>query len=130
MLQPPLVTAETADLAELRAVLVTATEYGVPVGVKGCGHSSGGHTCVPGGILLSHRPEAERLQWQGTVVEVPAHWTWRRLERALHPLGRDIAVATSSVDTTIAGTLSMGGFGLRSTSFGAQVDHVCALRLR
>ncbi len=69
------------------------------------------------------------MELRGDVAVVPGSWTWDRVERTLRAQGRDLMVATSSLETTVGGTLSVGGFGVRSVRRGAQVDHVTGLTL-
>jgi len=121
------VRTETTD--EALWVLDIARRHAATVAIRGSGHTSGGQTCTRSGMVLTHAPPAEELRMHGSAVEVPAHWRWSRLEAHLRSLGRDLLVATSSVETTVAGTLSLGGFGVRSVRSGPQVDQVEALRL-
>jgi FAD/FMN-containing dehydrogenase len=120
---------QTESDLELWHVLDVARRHHVPVALRGSGHSSGGQTFAPDGIVLQHRPRDAELELLDEQVSVPGHWTWGKLEQALHRLGRDLPVTTSSVETTIAGTLSVGGIGPRSLRHGPQVDQVSELRL-
>jgi FAD/FMN-containing dehydrogenase len=125
----PQVRVRTRTGGELQAVLELARRESLPVAIRGAGHSSGGHTSGASGIVLEHAPAGEPIELGDEFVDVPAHWTWNRVESELRAVGRDLVVATSSLDTTVAGTLSVGGFGIRSVRSGPQVDHVRALRL-
>jgi FAD/FMN-containing dehydrogenase len=125
----PQVCVRTQTVEEVMTVLEISRQHIVPIAVRGAGHSSGGQTSCPSGIVLEHAPVAEQAQISGDVAEAPAHWTWHRLESELRAVGRDLIVATSSLETTVGGTLSLGGFGVRSVRSGPQVDHVLALRL-
>jgi FAD/FMN-containing dehydrogenase len=127
--QAPSLVVQTETTEQVLRVFDLASRHGIPVATRGAGHSSGGHTAAPGGIVLRHAPRSAELQLVDGVADVPAHHAWSRVESALRARGRDLMVATSSLDTTVAGTLSMGGFGVRSVRLGAQVDHVTALRL-
>jgi FAD/FMN-containing dehydrogenase len=126
---PPGAWVVTESSAELQHVLDVARRHGVPVALRGSGHSSGGQSSAPAGIILEHRPRDEGLALGDGQVSVPAHWTWGRVERALQDVGRDLCVTTSSVETTVAGTLSVGGIGPRSLRHGPQVDQVSELCL-
>jgi FAD/FMN-containing dehydrogenase len=129
ILSPPQALVETRSRAELLRVLELAVRHRVALSVRGAGHSSGGQTAAPGGIVLRHRPPGETLHWRGDAIDVPGHYTWGLVEQSLEGSGRDLRVTTSCVGTTVAGTLSMGGFGPRSVRFGPQVDQVRELHL-
>jgi FAD/FMN-containing dehydrogenase len=60
---------------------------------------------------------------------VPGTWRWHEVEAAANARGRTIPVLTDNLDTTVGGTLSVGGIGTRSVSYGRQVDWVDALTL-
>jgi FAD/FMN-containing dehydrogenase len=125
----PWVLARTETRDQLVAVLRLANRHRIPVAVRGAGHSSGGQTFAASGIVVRHAPSAAQSQLSDTSIEVPGHWPWSRVEQIVRAAGRDLMVATSSLDTTVGGTLSMGGFGVRSVERGAQVDHVQELQL-
>jgi FAD/FMN-containing dehydrogenase len=126
---PPQVMVRTQTTDQALEVLSIAARHQVAVATRGAGHSSAGQTTAPGGILLSHAPEPQQLRWTGELADVPGHWQWERVEKELREASRDLVVATSLLAATVGGTLSMGGFGMRSIRHGAQVDHVSALRL-
>jgi FAD/FMN-containing dehydrogenase len=119
----------TESASELQHVLDVARRHRVAIALRGSGHSSGGQSSAPGGIILQHRPLGEGLELSGAQASVPAHWTWGRVERELQRVGLDPCVTTSSVETTVAGTLSVGGIGPRSLRHGPQVDQVSELCL-
>jgi FAD/FMN-containing dehydrogenase len=119
----------TASASELQHALDVARRHHVPIALRGSGHSSGGQSSAPAGIMLEHRPPDEGLELSDGLASVPAHWTWGRVERELQRAGRDLRVTTSSVETTVAGTLSVGGIGPRSLRHGPQVDQVSELCL-
>jgi hypothetical protein len=125
----PWAWVETESVREVQHVFDVARRHAVPVALRGSGHTSGGHTSAPEGIVLLHRPPHEDLELGAGEVSVPGHWTWSRVEQALHRLGRDLPVTTSSVETTVAGTLSLAGIGPRSVRQGLQVDQVTQLSL-
>lgn len=126
---PPRYCVSTRSVSEVLRVFEVARRYRVAVATVGAGHSSGHHTSCPGGIVLRHAPPQSSIQMDGDVADVPGHVRWHEVESALRASGRDLPVATSSLKTTVAGTLSLGGFGVRSLKRGGQVDHVESLRL-
>ena len=110
--------------------LSVAQAAGIPVKVRGQGHSVNGQSLVDGGILLvNSAAEAQYQLLAGDLVEVSARTRWHLLERALNPRGRSVPVLTDYLDLTVGGTLSVGGFGVRSIGYGAQADQVERIRL-
>ena len=129
---------EAAPLAVVRArserdvsrVLALCSQMGVRVRVRGAGHSCGGQTLAPGGVvLLNQRDDGEVIVDAHGRVEVDARLTWNALDARLGALGLAPPVLTDYLDLTVGGTLSVGGYGLRSVSRGAQYDHVDRLKL-
>ncbi len=118
------VEVATRTREELSSLLRFAGERGIPVACRGARHCSGGQTAVPLGISLLHRPEERGVELHGEEVEAPAHLPWHEVEAHLHRRGRDLLVATSSLETTVGGTLSLAGLGVRSVARGPHVDHV------
>jgi len=129
VLIPPRALVQTISVPELLHVFEVAKRHQIAIALRGSGHSSGGHTEVPAGILLQHCPPDQEIEITEDTIDVPAHWSWSRVEQALQVTDRDLRVTTSCVETSVAGTLSVGGFGPRSVCYGPQVDQVCELRL-
>jgi len=127
---PPAIVVYAQCEDDVRHTLQTARAAGVPLALRGAGHSSNGRTLCPGGIVLINQVDEPRytLHADGT-VEVEARTTWRALEAGLLPQGRTSPVLTDYLGLTIGGTLSVGGYGVRSLLWGAQVDQVLRLRL-
>lgn len=122
------VSIETRTLEDVQAVLEVARALNVPVSCRGGGHTSGGHTAAPAGIVLRHRATGTP-SLAGELARAPSGLEWGVLEAQLLARELDLPVTTSSVRTTLAGTLSLAGLGVRSVKQGAQVDHVEALQL-
>src|SRR5689334_18682158 len=82
-----------------------------------------------GVVVVAWRAERATLTAIDTErVEVTADSPWLDVERRLNALGRSAPVLPDYLDLTIGGTLSVGGYGVRSVAHGAQVDHVERLR--
>src|SRR5256885_2441936 len=110
--------------------LKTARRLGLRVTVRGQGHSCFGQT-VTDGVLLSNaadRSVAPRLIGDD-LAEVSARSRWREVEAFLNRHGRSFAVLADYLDLSVGGTLSVGGYGVDSVVYGAQVDHVDRIRL-
>jgi FAD/FMN-containing dehydrogenase len=126
----PRVVVKTTCEADILHTLAIARAAQIPVSVRGGGFSFNGQTLNQDGILLVNycdQPEFE-LKANGE-VEVTGRTRWYELETALNREGRSVPVLTTFLGTTIGGTLSAGGYGPRSISSSAQVDHVTRLRL-
>jgi FAD/FMN-containing dehydrogenase len=107
-----------------------ARSFGLPVAIRGAGHSANGRTVSDGGILLVNRADHAECEIQADGrVEVSARTPWRLLQIELARRGRAAPVLTDYLDLTVGGTLSVGGYGVRSIADGAQVEHVERLRL-
>ncbi len=125
----PLGAVRTGSEEEVRRALLAAPP-GVPVTVRGAGHSCHGQCLSEGGvILLNETSEPSFRHLPEGRIEVQARCRWSGVVRALHAAGRTLPVATNHLGTTVGGTLSAGGFGVASVAGGAQIDHVERLRL-
>ncbi|MFI5716755.1 FAD-binding protein [Nocardia sp. NPDC051750] len=100
---------------------------GRPLTLRGAGHSCNGQTVTADDLLVTHTPDSgvSQVRDLGTgLVEVPAGMSWYDLEHYLNRHGRAAPVLTDHLHVTVGGTLSAGGFGIRSVRNGMQVDHV------
>jgi FAD/FMN-containing dehydrogenase len=110
--------------------LKVARAWNVPVSVRGTGHSCGGQALCEGGIVIANVARNGDVAVAGDdSVDVSARTTWAALERALNERGRTVPVLTNNRESTVGGTLAVGGYGPRSIAHGAQIDHVRRLRL-
>jgi FAD/FMN-containing dehydrogenase len=117
---------------ELQVVdtLKTARRLGLPVTVRGQGHSCFGQTVTDGLLLLNDAAaSAAPPLIDGDLAEVSARSRWREAEAFLNGHGRSFAVQADYLDLSVGGTLSVGGYGVDSVVYGAQVDHVDRIRL-
>ena len=115
---------------QVAGAFAAARRLGVPVTVRGAGHSCAGQT-VSGGLVVANAPGASvvpRLLDDG-LVELPARARWRQVEAFLTARGRSVPVLADYLDLSVGGTLSVGGYGADSVFHGAQVDQVERLRL-
>jgi hypothetical protein len=123
-----LVRARCED--EVVHTLRTSRRLGVPVTVRGAGHSCFGQTVTDGVLLINdHRGSAGPRLLEDGLVEVPARSRWRDVEAYLNARGRSVPVLADYLDLSVGGTLSVGGYGADSVVRGVQVDHVERIRL-
>jgi cytokinin dehydrogenase len=121
----PTVVVEPLDAGDVCSVLDVASHAGVPVAVRGTGHSQSGQCLVDGGICMDmRRIDSVRVDAGAAIVEAGAGATWRSIIDAAFALGFLPRALTLVVDATIGGTLSMAGVGALSFRAGAQVNNV------
>jgi len=119
------------DRAGLAACLRALAAAEVPFKARGGGHSSGGQVLIEAGAVIDLGGLGRILadDPRGETITVEGGCTWLSLFEYLHRLGRRPRVLTDNLRTTVAGTLSVGGFGDASHRFGLQADDVTALEI-
>lgn len=117
------------DDADIRAVMRIANEHQVPVSIRGAGHSCFGQTLSKGGIVLTRPSSKPIITFEKDTVTVEAHCSWIDLEKYLNQKGYTSPVLTDYLDLSVGGTLSVGGYGLRSYQHKSQIDNVESLEL-
>ncbi|KOV56187.1 FAD-binding protein [Streptomyces sp. MMG1121] len=115
--------------AEIQRLLEFAGPRGIPVGVRGGGHSMYGQGQAGGGIVVDlrglHRigPVADRQ------VTVQAGALWRDVLAATLPHGLTPPVLTDYLGASVGGVLSAGGLGGATHRYGLVADQVSALEV-
>lgn len=121
----PAVVLAPRDEAEVASCFRFLSSEDVPFVLRGTGHSSGGQT-VTDGVLVDLRavsgivrdePDRERITVRGGT-------SWLALCEHLEPQRRRPVALTDNARMTIAGTLSVGGFGDTSHRHGMQIASV------
>ena len=126
---PGIVVKATCE-QDIAHCLRVAQAAGIPVTLRGAGHSCNGQALIQGGILIVNLTDAAQFRMvDAELVEVSGRTTWMHLERVLNRLGRSIPVLPNYLDLSVGGTLAVGGYGERSVRYGAQFDQVERLRL-
>ena len=115
------------DIVHTRQV---ARARGIPVSVRGAGHSCRAQSLCEGGIVIDNSGGDPHvvLEEDGGVT-VTTRTRWGDLENALNLGGRTAPVLTDHMATSLGGTLSVAGYGARSFVHGAHLDQVERLRL-
>jgi FAD/FMN-containing dehydrogenase len=125
----PELVVQCLSLSDVAAAVRWAVGRGLPVAVRGGGHSYAGHTVADGGMLLDMsglsgvkvRPEEKR-------VAVQAGATWAELDAATQYYG--LAATGPTVSSVgVAGSMLGGGTGWLSRAFGHGVDNLVSLEL-
>ena len=128
--QHPRVVVRASQEDHIVGTLQTARRLGVPVAIRGAGHSCNGQTLTDGILLVNERDAtAAPRMLDECLVEVPARMRWRDVEAFLNRRGRSVPVLADYLDLSVGGTLSVGCYGADSVTRGVQVDHVRRLRL-
>ncbi|WP_147451409.1 FAD-binding oxidoreductase [Corallococcus llansteffanensis] len=115
---------------EVVHTLRVARERGVPISIRGTGHSLRAQSLCEGGIVLENAEGTPDIQvHEDGLVEVTTRTRWAELEAALNLAGLTAPVLTDHMATSLGGTLSVAGYGARSLLQGAHLDQVVRLRL-
>lgn len=126
----PLAVVQAESEEDIVSTLRIADQTELPVAVRGAGHSSNGRALSDGIVLRLHSALAPKIQPGAEArVRVSAGARWEAVEEHLNRSGWTCPVLTDYLDLSIGGTLSVGGYGVRSITRGAQVDHVRCFRL-
>lgn len=116
--------------AEVSHALRVARQHGLPVVLRGAGHTCNGQTLTDGLVIRNFEDEAElRFDPDTGFAHVSARSPWIDVQKQLTARGRACPVLTDYLSLSVGGTLSVGGYGARSVANGAQIDNVVRLRL-
>lgn len=126
--KPKIVVAPRAA-SDIAATLKMARQCGVPVTVRGAGHSCHGQTLTDGGIVILNKREEPEVEVRGDEVTVSTATSWMALEKWLNARGLTSPVLTDYLEMTVGGTLSVGGYGPLSHRLGSQCDQVTEIEL-
>ncbi len=126
---PRLVVRATCE-QDIVHTFQVAQSAGIPVRVRGAGHSCQGQSLCQDGILLVNVADHAEVHWVNQQhVAVTTRSRWGFVKQELNRVGRTMPVVTDNLTTAVGGTLSVGGYGPRSIRYGAQVQQVERLRL-
>ncbi len=115
---------------QLQAIVRYLADRELPLVVRGTGHASGGQSLHEHGNVLS----ITALNAVKTIEHDGAVWcqagaTWRAVNALLQHYDRQPYVLTGNQDSTVGGTLAVGGLGAGTSVHGLQIDHVAAVRV-
>jgi cytokinin dehydrogenase len=117
-----------ASIDELADIVRRAHAARIPVCARGHGHSVFGQSQVEDGWLLDMR-QLHEIAIRDGFVDVEAGASWGDIVRVSDPHRLAPPVLNDYAGLSIGGTLSMGGVGACSFSFGLQADCVEALTI-
>ncbi|HUZ39562.1 MAG TPA: FAD-binding oxidoreductase [Streptosporangiaceae bacterium] len=121
--RPPLI-ARCADPADVATAVTFAAQRGLPVAVRGGGHSVAGQGTCDDGVVLDLSPmRAVRVDLDRRVAHVQGGCLWQDVDRATQPHG--LAVTGGIVSETGVGGLTLGGgIGHLMRRCGLTVDNL------
>lgn len=122
----PRAVARPESPEDVQSIVEVARQGGLRVVPRGHGCSGNGQSLSDHIVLDTSRLSSVRLVSED-VVAVGGGTSWGALEERLTDRGLSNKVLTDCMEHTIGGTLSVGGYGMRSTLHGGQVDQVVAL---
>ncbi len=120
----PAVIARCAGVADVIRTVDLARSEGLPLAVRGGGHSIPGFSTVEGGIVLDLAPMTGiRVDPAGRTVTAEAGCTWKDLDAETQQFG--LAVTGGLVSSTgIAGFTTGGGIGWLMRKHGLACDNL------
>ncbi|WP_434524208.1 FAD-binding oxidoreductase [Photorhabdus asymbiotica] len=94
----------------------------IPVNIRGVGHSFGTQSLSKGIVLVVSVENPVFEQIDEYKFKVSAFETWLSVEYFLRKNGLSFPILTRHPDTTVGGTLSVGGYGEDSYLYGSQAS--------
>src|SRR5262245_33747452 len=127
----PFFVLRPSTFDQLIAAVAFLRKESIPYKVRGAAHSAGGQVLFDKGAVIDlarltgiveDLPEIEQITVEGGI------W-WLHLAEYLNPQGRRPMALTDNLRATVAGTLSVGGFGDATHLHGLQIASVTQLTL-
>lgn len=112
------VVSDPAEAERQLATLVRrAAAEGRQITISGASHSMGGHTLLPGALVLDLRPfHSMTLDVPGRVLTVGAGARWSQVIPFLDAAGLAVGVMQSNNDFTVGGSISVNCHGWQNDS--------------
>ncbi|MFV8834150.1 FAD-binding protein [Aquisalimonas sp. APHAB1-3] len=116
--------AHCADVADVMAAITVAREHGVPVAVRGGGHSAAGMGVCQGGLVIDlSAMRGVRVDPAARTVTVDGGCTLGDVDHATHAFG--LAMPGGIISTTGIGGLTLGGgTGYLARRHGLTIDNL------
>jgi len=120
----PALVARCASVGDLRAALDAARAAGMPVAVRGGGHSGPGFGSIDDGLVIDLSPMREIHVHPGRrTARVQGGATFGMVDAATHEHG--LATPAGIISTTGVGGLTLGGgHGYLSRKYGLTIDNL------
>jgi FAD binding domain len=125
----PLAIAQCAGAADVRTAVLFAREHGLPVAVRGGGHSLAGHSICDHGLVIDLTAmKGIRVDSSARLVQAQPGLRWSDFDRETAAFG--LATTGGVISTTgIAGLTLGGGIGWLAGRFGLTCDNLTAVDL-
>lgn len=125
----PVAVARCRDTVDVQAVLAEARRTGVPVALRGGGHSGPGFGTVDGGLVVDLSPMAQiEVDPRARTARVGGGATVAMLDAATHEHG--LATPAGVVGSTGFGGLTLGGgHGHLSRRHGLTIDNLLSVQV-
>jgi FAD/FMN-containing dehydrogenase len=125
----PALIARCRGVADVMAAVKSARSSGLPVAVRGGGHSYPGHSVCDGGIVIDLAPmKGIRVDPEGRTARVQAGVLWGELDRETQAFG--LATTGGIVSHTgVAGLTLGGGIGWLHRKHGLTIDQLVSVDL-
>ncbi len=120
----PTMIAPCRSVADVQAALALGRRDGLPIAVRGGGHSGAGFGTVDDGLVIDLEPmEAIEVDAAARTARVQGGATWDQFDTATHEHG--LATPAGIVSTTGVGGLTLGGgHGYLSRRHGLTIDNL------
>lgn len=123
----PAAIARCHNVNDVQAAIRLASEFGLPVSIKGGGHNVAGHAVCDDGLMLDLSPmnsvhvdpSARRARVEGGAV-------WRDVDRETQAFGLATPGGLIS-DTGVAGLTLSGGVGWLRSRYGLCIDNITSM---
>lgn len=125
----PAMIVRAADAEDVRTVVNSAREQGMPLAIRSGGHSVPGHSTIDDGVLLDlSNMKRITVDPVGRTARIEPGLTWGEVAQTLHPFG--LAITSGNVASVgVGGLLLGGGIGWMARSEGLTIDHLRAVEL-
>ena len=120
----PALIARCVDVADVIATVTFAREHGLPLAVRGGGHSGPGLGVCDDGVVVDLSPmKGVRVDPASRTARVGGGCVWGDVDHATHAFG--LATPSGFISTTGVGGLTLGGgIGYLSRHYGLTIDNL------
>ncbi len=125
----PLAVLRPGSVADVVALVRYANRHRIAVSVRGQGHSTDGQSQVHAGVVIDSRTLNAIHEIRADRAVVDAGVTWLELVTATIARGLTPPVFTDYIELSVGGTISVGGIGGTTQTYGMQVDTVLELEV-
>ena len=125
----PVAVLRPGSTNDVMKLVKFANKHGLKVAGRGSAHSTFGQGLVDGGVIIDTSTLNQIEQISGNSVLCGAGVRWSQVYQATLPHGLAPPVATDYIETTVAGTLMVGGIGGATHRYGVQIDNVLELEV-